>query len=269
MPDHSALVLKFSGPLQSWGSTSRYNQRCTDAQPTKSGVVGLLAAAEGRRRGAPLDDLTGLAVGVRVDQPGSILVDYHTAADFRGEPLLAAAVNAKGKQRKTSPKKFTAVTTRQYLQDAVFVVAVSGTHGLIRTLAEAVSAPKFPLSLGRRSCVPAGKLLVNNPNDEPIWTTTASEPNSPDLKGLLEDVPWQASSHHKRTFEGQEKVGLSVTVDDPAGLDIARDVPLSFASHHRGMLPRSVKHHWVNIATGFDPVSNAHDTHEPFSLLGG
>lgn len=46
--------------MQSWGTTSRYKQRATDAMPTKSGVLGLIASAQGRRRTDPLEDLADL-----------------------------------------------------------------------------------------------------------------------------------------------------------------------------------------------------------------
>ena len=42
------LLLRFIGPMQSWGTTSRFDQRDTGKEPSKSGVVGLLAAAMGR-----------------------------------------------------------------------------------------------------------------------------------------------------------------------------------------------------------------------------
>ena len=41
----AVLLLKLAGPLQSWGSSSRFTERGTEHEPTKSGVVGLLAAA--------------------------------------------------------------------------------------------------------------------------------------------------------------------------------------------------------------------------------
>ena len=61
------LLLRLSAPLQSWGSESVYDNRETDYMPTKSGVTGMLAAALGRKRGEPLDDLSRLRFGVRVD----------------------------------------------------------------------------------------------------------------------------------------------------------------------------------------------------------
>lgn len=41
------LLLRLVGPMQSWGTTSRFDQRDTGKDPSKSGVIGLLAAAMG------------------------------------------------------------------------------------------------------------------------------------------------------------------------------------------------------------------------------
>ena len=73
------LLLRLAAPLQSWGEDSKFETRRTRREPTKSGVIGLLAAALGRRRYEPLDDLRGLRFAVRVDQEGELLRDFHTA----------------------------------------------------------------------------------------------------------------------------------------------------------------------------------------------
>jgi len=104
------LVLRLAGPLQSWGGHSQFNRRETAGEPSKSGIVGLLAAAQGRRRQDPIEDLLHLQLGVRTDQPGSLLRDYHTVSDYRGRPLLSAMVGGKGTQKPTS--KHTHVTER-------------------------------------------------------------------------------------------------------------------------------------------------------------
>ena len=46
----AALLLRLAAPLQSWGADSKFEVRKTDREPTKSGVIGLLAAALGLRR---------------------------------------------------------------------------------------------------------------------------------------------------------------------------------------------------------------------------
>lgn len=53
----ATLLLRLAAPLQSWGADSKFETRKTNREPTKSGVIGLLAAALGLRR----DDAAGLA----------------------------------------------------------------------------------------------------------------------------------------------------------------------------------------------------------------
>ena len=161
----TVLVLRLAGPLQSWGSRSAFNRRETSPEPTKSGVVGLLAAAAGRPREHPLDDLLPLRLGVRVDQPGTLLRDYHTVSDYRDRPLLQAGVNAKGVQKPTSPVKETHVTTRYYLQDALFVAAVAGP--------KLSSKPWRKRYAARRSRWPSAAVPASPPSRS-LWDSTTA-----------------------------------------------------------------------------------------------
>lgn len=67
------LLLRLSGPLQSWGADSLYDNRNTDYYPTKSGVIGLIAAALGLKREDSLEKLNTLKFGVRIDCQGDQL----------------------------------------------------------------------------------------------------------------------------------------------------------------------------------------------------
>ncbi|GAA3714212.1 type I-E CRISPR-associated protein Cas5/CasD [Nonomuraea antimicrobica] len=257
----ATLVLRLAGPLQSWGDRSVFNRRETRPEPTKSGVLGLLAAAAGRAREEPLDDLLGLQLGVRVDQPGSLLRDYHTVSDYRGRPLPQAGVSAKGVQKPTSPAKHTHVTQRFYLQDAVFVAALHGPAALVETLAEAVRRPAFPLALGRRSCVPT----------QPLFLAVHQAP----LIEVLESEAWQATDTAKQLYARDRgrpaTVRLPATVDDPNGEDSASDVPRSFAPRERRFTSRRIHHLWVTLPTGIANARSTPDTpssHDPFALLG-
>ena len=160
----ATLLLRLAAPLQSWGSDSKFETRKTDREPTKSGVVGLLAAALGLRRDDTegLARLNGLRFAVRADQEGSLLVDFHTA-----------------KSRDTSY-----VTYRHYLQDAVFLAGLeSGDEALLRELEAALRHPVYPLYLGRRSCPPTlplclgirqGSLLERPPDGTHAGTKTGN-----------------------------------------------------------------------------------------------
>lgn len=259
--DKRCLVLRLAGPLQSWGSQSQFSRRETDSQPTKSGVVGLLAAAEGRRREDPIMDLVALRFGVRVDQTGSLLRDYHTVSDYRGLGLPAAAVDSKGWQKRTSYS--TKVTHRYYLQDAVFVAVLQGDAGLLRSLGSAIRAPGFALALGRRSCVPTQPIVLERDGDDSLWPG--------DLRTVLESVAWQANDAHRRLVKGQSPaphVSLAITYDDPAGEDSKTDVPTSFVHRDRAFVVRTVRHERVEVPTEFDLPEDVGDGHDPFALLG-
>ncbi|MGP3944985.1 type I-E CRISPR-associated protein Cas5/CasD [Streptomyces sp. 6N106] len=270
----AVLLLRLAGPLQAWGSRSAFNRRETNAEPTKSGVIGLLAAAAGRAREEPLDELLPLRLGIRVDQPGTLLRDYHTVSDYRGRALPQAGVSAKGLQRPTSPPKHTHVTTRYYLQDAVFLAAVGGSRELMKTLDHAVRAPAFPLALGRRSCPPTQPVSLGLREGS--------------LEDVLGDEPWQASRRAREQYAAQcgrerdldcplypARIDRSVTIEDPEGDDVLHDSPVSFDPYARSFTSRRVRHGWLSIPTGFPQldtnVTDGQDEaagHDPFALLG-
>ncbi|MER5904353.1 type I-E CRISPR-associated protein Cas5/CasD [Streptomyces mirabilis] len=160
----AGLLLRLSGPLQSWGERSHFNERDTARFPTRSGVIGLLAAALGRRRGADIDDLARLSLTVRADRPGVLLRDLHTVGG--GLPAKATVTTAEGKKR--SGDTTTLLTHRTYLADAAFTIALTaapGDSGLLTRTATALSSPQWPPYLGRRSCPPEGPLLLGRFDD--------------------------------------------------------------------------------------------------------
>lgn len=220
----SVLLLRFKGPLQAWGHDSRYQERRTHHSPTKSAVVGLLAAAEGRRRTDSVEDLTELEFGVRIDQPGTLLRDYQTAIDWRSGP----------------PAR---LSNRYYLEDACFVVAVGGSRDLLDGLAEAVRSPQFPLYLGRRAC-PVNHDVVIGVVDEA------------DVDRALRAVEWQASTGHRRTRS--RKVHLPIYRDAREGEQVEEqlhDVPVSFDPRKRDYRWRAV--HMPSPHVVANPVGQA------------
>ncbi|MGW1994913.1 type I-E CRISPR-associated protein Cas5/CasD [Embleya sp. NPDC001921] len=245
--------------MQSWGDRSAFNRRETRPEPTKSGIVGLLAAAAGRPREADITDLAGLRVGVRVDRAGSLLRDYHIVSDYRGQPLPQAGVTAKGVQKLTSPVKHTHVTQRFYLQDAAFLAGVEGPTELITTLDRVVSKPAFPLALGRRSCVPTHPITLG------VRDTTLEE--------ALRSEKWQVGEYtRKRHTQGGRPLPthLSATFEDPAGDDVAHDQPLSFHPLRRAYTSRRIRQEWIPMPTDPDtaePAADENTGHDPFALL--
>ena len=144
----ATLLLRLQGPLQSWGTTSRFDERDTQLEPSKSGVLGLICAALGRDRRESIEDLAALRMGVRVDREGVPLRDYQT---------ITGVLSAEGKFK---PDR-TVISPRYYLADAVFLIGLEGQDkGLLERIHAALHAPVWPLALGRKSCVPSMPVLL-------------------------------------------------------------------------------------------------------------
>ena len=82
MSARHTLLMPLVGPMQSWGYRSRFDDRDTGLEPTRSGILGLLCAACGipRNDTETLRELNdALRIGVRIDAPGRVMVDFHTA----------------------------------------------------------------------------------------------------------------------------------------------------------------------------------------------
>lgn len=231
--------------MQSWGSSSRFTRRSTEAFPTKSALVGLLAAAQGRRRVDPIEDLAQLRVAVRVDQPGQLLRDFHTA--HRGEVSMP-------------------LSDRFYWADAAFGAFIEGPDELIEALAQAIVRPVFPLYLGRRACPPTMPLRLAV-HDGAAWDA-------------LQTTPWLAAKFYQRKRK-EARVSLRVVADQgiipvKAGTDYQhthtlQDVPISFDSQRRRYSLRTVEETRIEVENpefvAVKPQSIPALTHDPMEVL--
>lgn len=211
----SVLLLQLAGPLQSWGDSSRFVRRETRNEPTKSGVIGMLASAQGRNREDSIEDLLGLSFGVRIEQRGRIIRDLQTE---------------KSMTRKRNSNRFDKempLTYRYYLSDARFLVALGAKRELLETLDQAIHTPKWPLFLGRRSCPP----------DYPLSLGIHDE--YADVRQALDSEPWHAAKWYRRRYRQPD---LEIVCDAMEGEDtsVQSDLPLSFSSTGRKYADRVV-----------------------------
>lgn len=230
----SALLLRLAAPLQSWGTSSRFTRRATDRVPSKSGIVGLLAAAQGLRRTDPLEQLLDLRLAVRTEQPGTLERDFHTAA-------------------RPGERTPISVSTRHYLTDAVFLAAVEGDPALLEHLRDALHRPVFPLYLGRRSCPPVGRIEHGLRDSDAVTALRAEQ-------------QWHAAPWFQRTCH-QPRVELDLVADCEPGhpeAEPVRDQPLSFNPHHRQWEWRAVRRHPPVIV---DNPAYTGDLHDPLAVL--
>lgn len=195
------LLLRLNAPLQSWGSESVYDNRETDDMPTKSGVIGMLAAALGRKRSDSLEDLVKLKFGVRIDQQGRRLKDFQITQ--MGEKLNAN------------------LSYRIYLSDAIFLVGLGCEDiNFLQSLEDALKHPKFAIFLGRRSCPPTQPLVLGIRNNGLYQSLFEEEWLVPD---------WRRTAF----FRYSDKWHLRIVADAAEGNSIKKDIPISFSPFRR------------------------------------
>jgi len=212
MSSEACLALLLDGPMQSWGHVSRFERRTTALHPTRSGVIGLIAAALGiNKHGSneaeniarfaslnvttvvlPHHDRSGAEVPIRQ------LEDYHTVTGIR---------RASGKIDKDA----TAQTYRHYLLDARFGVLLEGAVALLEEIAAALRNPHWGVCLGRKCCLPASPLLITiSPNRAEAWYE------------LL-----RRTGHSGEESEEQFDRVIEVAATD-SGADMIEDTPIGF-----------------------------------------
>lgn len=213
----NVLFLWLEGPMQSWGERARWSERDTAAEPTKSGIVGLLACGLGWSRDEDLRSLSrAIRLGVRCDRPGQILVDYHT--------VVGGVMSAEGKVKKNAATREpeTVVSHRFYLCDALFLAAVQSTPEWIGQLAQAVQAPVWPLYLGRKSCPPTRPVFAGVGDFPDLETAlTSFAPATGPVRAVIETNERgirrqdEIDSRRLRTF--LPRYTVDILINEPGG----------------------------------------------------
>ena len=218
----STLLLRLAAPLQAWGTDSKFEVRRTNREPSKSGVIGLLAAALGLRRDADLSELSALRFGVRVDRNGEVIKDFHMA-----------------KAEKTSY-----LTYRYYLSDAIFLVGLeSEDRSFLEQIERALRNPCFPLFLGRRSCPPTLPLVLGIREDALENALRGEENQNKDLKSIRQ-------SHRY--------IRLDCGVGEQEGA-VVQDLPISFNPMKREFGYRRAKEIWLRDDVNREESADEHD----------
>lgn len=281
----AGILLHLSGPLQSWGTHSAFNERDTARFPTRSGIIGLLAASLGRRRGEPVDDLARLSLTTRTDRPGVLLRDLHTVGG--GLPAKGTVTTAEGKKR--PPAQGTLLSHRTYLADAAFTAALTGSNSaLLHECAEALRNPVWPPYLGRRSCPPQGPLLIGllqNPLqhlvDLPLVRRARNRAADASTHRRAEPVPTDSATFHSDA--PLDRLPLPAVGATPGSLDGSAPVseltddPLDLSPRRRTYRARPLYRRTVHLpdtprgGLGADYLTALHTylNRQPSPLQGG
>ena len=253
-PGTATLLLRLAGPLQSWGISSRYASRDTGSEPSKSGVIGILAAALGLTRDTDLStvrlpriadpvDLIRLRMGVRVDNEGVPGYDFQTVGGGDDDPGIAMARDTPKAiaRRLASPtswrgngKGAISISNRYFLQDAVFLVGLEGTDvEVLRELDLAIRQPVFPIGLGRRSYVPSCPVGLPRGGVREFSLELA----------LCQELPWPIDGRTVRPdWRSTGERRLRTVIEANPGQDgiIRNDQPVGAAFQTRVFGPRAV-----------------------------
>lgn len=240
----STLLLRLAAPMQAWGINGRFNRRMTNTEPTRSGVIGMIAAARGFSRENSLESFKTLKFGVRVDQPGTIQRDFHMAH----------------RDKDKGSKELTWITYRYYIEDAAFLVGLEGSEDFLEVIKNALRHPIYPLFLGRRSCPPT----------EPMFLGIRNET----LKEALSQEKWQAAPWYQKKAIQKKLTFLEIIRDvDPGENGYAvRDVPESFSQKRRLYDFRNVVREHIPLVNVYKPssgrqLSEIPTQHDPMALL--
>ena len=227
----STLVLAIDAPQQSWGQSSRANVRHSGIFPTKSGIVGLIASAMGRDWEDDICDLAALKFGVRIDYPGTVMRDFHTA------------------QGEKDKKDGSTLTYRYYLVDAKFTVALEGEDSLIEDIEKALQKPRRAIFFGRKSCPPARPLVQYISNKS--------------FEACLHEAELLGSPSDYQRLESSNRLEIITDCrDDETPHEFIMDYPVTFSRTGRQFKNRPVRYSHVTVHNDTHP-------HDPFTLLGG
>lgn len=157
------LVFQLYGPMQAWGAVAVGEVRPVVDHPTRSGILGLLAACLGLRRDqeSRLHQLrAGVGVTIRVDAPGRRMIDYHTIQTPRilKRRTFFTRRDELGGKLDVHETPDTILSRREYLADALFSACVWHRDNVdppvLDQLHEALRKPRLTPYLGRKSCPP-------------------------------------------------------------------------------------------------------------------
>lgn len=237
-----SLLLKFAGPMQSWGTNSHFEYRRTDFYPSKSAVIGMIAASFGYRRDEDekIQKLNELDFAVRIDQAGNLLRDYHIAQKF--------------KDRREIERTY--VTNRYYLEDAVFIVAISHRDELfLDDILKALQHPYFQPFLGRRALPLTYDFILKTSFDEPVEA--------------LRKEPWHACESYKKKIK-KDSVILELYADSDLlvteNKTLRKDHVVSFSQKARRFSFRYESK--IAIKVSNDSFVPKETTHDAFSAIG-
>jgi|GEM_PF-1940667 len=172
------VVFSLYGALGAFGGPAGYSRRGTQMEPSRSGLLGLCAAAFG----IPRDDQRRLAAlsvwrfAYATIEPRQsrqrVIRDYHTAQTVHRKIKRPRTRRDAVLDGHALDAIHTEITQRDYLSDCAFAVAAWG--GDAAALAAALRRPVFAPFLGRKSCPLAAPVDPSVVDADVPWSAFAA-----------------------------------------------------------------------------------------------
>jgi CRISPR system Cascade subunit CasD len=190
------LLLTLAAPMASFGMLAVGERRSTDNRPTRSQIIGLTAAALGiPRADEPRQKALTAALGmaVRVEDAGTLALDYHTA-QAAGDVAIRKRAKTHGslatRRDELACYTKTILSMREYRTGVLATVVLWLRDGplpppaTLTEMAESFRRPGFTLCAGRKSftlMLPCRPLVVASACIEDALEIYDQRPNPRDL----------------------------------------------------------------------------------------
>ena len=194
------LLFQIYAPLVSWGEIAVGGERQSSRHPSKSAIIGLVAAALGIKREEEerLNSLSdSIGVAVQLYSGGSVLKDFHTVQVPRSKSKIVYHTRRE-ELLGLDEKDNAIISRREYRCDSLSVVAVylkeEKTEITLEQIEGALHEPYFHLYFGRKSCVPSlplAPIIIDKSNLKEVFDSYRVEfplPISENNPEWLQDV---------------------------------------------------------------------------------
>ena len=234
------LLFQIYAPIVSWGEIAVGGERQSSRHPSKSAIIGLIAAALGIKREEEelLNSLSdNLGIAVQLHSGGQILKDFHTVQVPRSKSKVV--YHTRREELLGFDEKDNAIISRrEYRCDALSVIAVylknEKSEFSLEKIEGALREPSFHQYFGRKSCVPAlplAPLLIEKSNLKEAFVVfkvkfplSVNDRSSAGLQKVFSEYPQKTLYESKVSYFWEEGVVAGL---EPLHIVERYDQPLS------------------------------------------
>jgi CRISPR system Cascade subunit CasD len=242
------LLFTLAAPIASFGTVAVGERRPTWDRPSKSQIIGLVAGCLGIERveeERQRELAASLGFAVRVDDPGTLATDYHTAqaakdVAIRKRIKAGGTVNTRAEELDFDVGDIkTILSRREFRVGSLYTVALwkKSTDGAsLDEIATALASPAYAPFAGRKANVlsfPLRPLTFDAPTIEQAFVALDNRPR-PDATDLLTHLGFK-SRHDAPIYVDADAIPVEQRTQRTARIEQRRDIPESRAKWRFGL----------------------------------